>query len=59
MVKNQKVGASMTDPQANLSVIGSFQIVEDAVTGLLGELGLDNITFHNPRGGKYGYCDQE
>lgn len=49
MVKNQKVGASMTDPQANLSVIGSFQIVEDAVTGLLGEHGLDNITLK----GKY------
>lgn len=44
MKKKQKVGASMTDPQANLSVIGSFQIVEDAVTGLFGELGLDNIT---------------
>ena len=33
----------MADSQANLSVIGIFQIVEDSVTGLLGELGSDNI----------------
>lgn len=44
LIKNQKVGASITDPLANLSVIGIFQIVENAVTELLGELAFDNIT---------------
>lgn len=44
LIKKQKVGASITDPLANLSVIGIFQIVENAVTELLGELGFDNIT---------------
>lgn len=44
LIKNQKVGASITDPLANLSVIGIFQIVEDAVTELLGGLAFDNIT---------------
>lgn len=43
-IKNQKVSASITDPLANLSVIGMFQVAEDAVTELLGEMKLDNIT---------------
>lgn len=43
-IKNQKVSASITDSLANLSVIGIFQVVEDAVTELLGEMKLDNIT---------------
>ena len=42
--KKQKVGASITDSLANISVIGIFQTVEDAVTELLGELNADNIT---------------
>lgn len=42
-IKKQKVSASATDSLANLSVIGIFQTVEDAVTELLGELGFDNI----------------
>ena len=44
LIKKQKVGASITDSLANLSVIGIFQTVEDAVTELLGELKADNIT---------------
>ncbi len=43
-IKKQKVSASITDSLANLSVIGIFQTVEDAVTELLGELKADNIT---------------
>ena len=43
-IKNQTVSASITDPLANLSVIGMFQVAEDAVTELLGEMKLDNIT---------------
>lgn len=44
LIKKQKVCASITDSLANLSVIGIFQTVEDAVTELLGELKADNIT---------------
>lgn len=44
LIKKQKVSASITDSLANLSVIGIFQTVEDAVTELLGELNADNIT---------------
>lgn len=44
LIKNQKVDASLTDSLANLSVIGIFQIVENTVTELFGELSYDNIT---------------
>ncbi len=44
LIKKKKVGASITDSMANLSVIGMFQTVEDAVTELLGELKADNMT---------------
>lgn len=44
LIKKQKVSASITDSLADLSVIGIFQTVEDAVTELLGELKADNIT---------------
>lgn len=47
LIKNQKAGASATDSLANLSVIGIFQTVEDAVTELLGRLKADNITMKN------------
>lgn len=43
LIKAQRVHASATDPLANLSVIGIFQTVEDAVTELFGKLGIDNI----------------
>ena len=34
----------MTDPLANLSVIGCFQIAEETVTELMGKLKIDGIT---------------
>ena len=34
----------MTDPLANLSVIGCFQIAEETVTELMGNLKIDGIT---------------
>lgn len=43
LTKKQKVSASTTDSLANMSVVGIYQTVEDAVTELLGELGFDNI----------------
>ncbi len=44
LIKHQKVSSALTDPMANLSVIGIFQIVEEAVTELMGELNVDDIT---------------
>lgn len=44
LIKNQKVCASATDSLANLSIIGIFQTVEDAVTELFGNIKIDNIT---------------
>lgn len=44
LIKHQKVGSSMTDSTANLSVIGIFQIVEEAVSELMGELHIDDVT---------------
>lgn len=44
LAKRQKVSASMTDSRANLSVSGIFQLVEDAVTELMGELKIDGLT---------------
>ena len=43
-VKNQRVSASISDSDANLSVLGVFQVVQDAVTELLGKHNLDGIT---------------
>lgn len=43
-IKHGKVSAGMTDPLTNLSVIGLFQIAEEAVTELMGELKIDGIT---------------
>ena len=44
LIKRQKVGSCLTDPTANLSVIGIFQIAEEAVTELMGKLDIDGIT---------------
>lgn len=44
LVKHQKVGSSMTDSTANLSVIGIFQIAEEAVAELMGALSIDDVT---------------
>ncbi|MCH5165287.1 MAG: hypothetical protein J1G01_02680 [Clostridiales bacterium] len=42
--KHQRVSASISDTSANLSVVGIFQVVQDAVTELMGELHIDGIT---------------
>ncbi len=44
LIKHQKVGSAVTDSMANLSVMGIFQIAEEAVTELMGELNIDGIT---------------
>ncbi len=44
LVKHDKVKAAMTDPSVNLSVIGFFQISEETVTELMGELKVDGVT---------------
>jgi len=44
LIKHQKVSSAITDSMAILSVIGIFQIVEEAVTELMGELNIDGIT---------------
>lgn len=44
LIKHEKVNSCMTDPLANLSVIGCFQIAEETVTELMGRLKIDGIT---------------
>ncbi len=44
LIKRQKVSSSLTDFNANLSVVGTFQIMEDAVTEFMGELKIDGLT---------------
>ncbi|MDO5123381.1 MAG: thioesterase [Eubacteriales bacterium] len=44
LIKHEKVNSCMTDPLANLSVIGCFQIAEETVTELMGKLKIDGIT---------------
>ncbi len=44
LIIHEKVRSAITDPAGNLSVIGIFQIAEEAVTGLMGELNIDDIT---------------
>lgn len=44
LIKHEKVRSGMTDTSANLSVIGFFEIAEEAVTELMGELKIDGIT---------------
>lgn len=44
LTKHNKVSSVNTDPMANLSVTGIFEIVEEAVTELMGELKIDGIT---------------
>ncbi len=43
LIKHSKVNSVNTDPRANLSVTGIFEIVEQAVTELMGELKIDGI----------------
>lgn len=44
LIKQGKLGYSLTNTSANLSVIGAFQIVEDAITEMMGILKLDGET---------------
>ncbi len=44
LIKRQKVSASFTDFKANLSVLGAFRIVEDAITEFMGDLKIDGLT---------------
>lgn len=44
LIKNQKLSASMVASNESLSVIGAFQIIEDAVTEFMGSLKIDGIT---------------
>ncbi len=44
LTKHQKVGSSITDTTGHLSVLGIFQIAEEAATELMGELNLDSVT---------------
>lgn len=44
LVIHRKVAASHADFNANLSVLGVFQIVEDAVTEFMGDLKIDGVT---------------
>ena len=41
---NQSVRASMADTKANLSVLGTFQIIQDAITELTGQYDVDNVS---------------
>lgn len=41
---HQKVSASFTDFKTNLSVIGAFRIIEDAITEFMGDLKIDGLT---------------
>lgn len=44
LIKHGKVSSCMTDPLANLSVIGCFGIAEETVTELMGKLKIDGVT---------------
>ena len=45
--KNQKVSISMVSTDGNLSTVGSFQIIQDAVTELAGMLKIDGGTLRD------------
>lgn len=47
LIKELKVSASMAGADECLSVIGTFEIVENAITELMGELKIDGITAKN------------
>lgn len=44
LIKHQKVSSSLTDYNANLSVLGALQIMEDAITEFMGDLKIDGLT---------------
>ncbi len=47
LTKHGKVSASLTDFKADLSVIGAFRIMEDAITEFMGDLKIDGLTAKN------------
>ena len=44
LIKNQSVNASITGADGNLSVTGTFQVIQDAITELMGLHKIDNIS---------------
>ena len=44
MIKKQKILSSMVNSESNLSVVGTFQIIQDALTELCGVLKIDGPT---------------
>lgn len=44
LTKHEKVGSAITDPTGHLSVLGIFQMAEEAATELMGEMRLDSVT---------------
>ena len=55
MIKKDKLAYSMCDIAANLSLLGAFQIVEDANTEMMGMLKLDGETCMREYGGMWVY----
>ena len=55
MIKKDKLAYSMCDVAANLSLLGAFQIVEDANTEMMGMLKLDGETCMREYGGMWVY----
>lgn len=44
LIQHRKVRSSLTDFNANLSVLGAFDIMEDAITEFMGDLKIDGLT---------------
>lgn len=44
LIERRKVAASLTDFNANLSVLGTLRVVEDAITEFMGDLKIDGLT---------------
>lgn len=44
LIKNQSVNASITGADGNLSVTGTFQVIQDAITELMGLHKIDNVS---------------
>lgn len=44
LIKQQRVGASISDAQSNLSALGVFQIAQDAITEMMGRQHIDGVT---------------
>lgn len=44
LIKNQSVGASLLDAGCKLSTVGAFQLIQDAITELMGLHKIDGVT---------------